>query len=264
MKISVQRLKAFKSCRRFYELRYVEDLVPTVSAEALQTGKKYHAYIDAFFKGEPIEETPTKEYAMFVAFLTYVYPKLRLLETEKKFVYELPNGELVGILDGVEETCFVEHKTTSDTDLEHYEYMLDWDEQILAYMLATGFRKVKYTVIRKPNIRQKKDESDEDFYKRMLEWYQEDTDSKIRLLTLTRTDEEVEEFKNQLISMIDEMQRAKDNHMYYRNNCACNQYGRVCEYASICKHYNKDQPNVNFTRREEVEFNEGDNTKWNF
>ena len=44
-------------------------------------------------------------------------------------------------------------------------------------MLLTGMRKVWYTVCRKPTIRQKKNETDEEFFGRMVAWYDEDTET---------------------------------------------------------------------------------------
>lgn len=269
MTISVQKLKCFKSCRRMYELKYVENLVPVAKSDALETGKKYHDYIDLYFKGEQIEPEPTKEHAMFTAFLKYVAPKLNVVETEKKIAYQIGDDYLVGIVDGMEDGCFIEHKTTGESDMAQYEYMLQWDEQILAYMLMTGFRKVKYTVIRKPTIRLKQNETMEQFYERMIQWYDDDTDNKIREFELTRSDEEIDQFQQSLEQMIAEIRRAEQDKIFYKNQCACHMYNKLCDYASVCPHYDRNQENVNFTHREEVDFfgtteNKGENNLWNF
>jgi hypothetical protein len=115
-------------------------------------------------------------------------------------------------------------------------------------MLLTGKRKVWYTVCRRPTIRQKQNESDEDFYNRMVEWYDTDTDSKIRLLEIERTDDEVEAFKAELMRMIDDMRNASH---FYKNTCHCNMYGRRCEYSSICLHYDPNQQYLEFVKEQE-------------
>lgn len=274
MNISIHRIKTFKSCRRQYQLKYIEELEPMTKTEALESGKRYHDYIDKYYKGEEIEEEPTKEYAMFIAFKKYIAPRIDMKTTEQKFTYKLMRGKnLVGIIDGLGDDHLNEHKTTGETNLEEYLFMLGWDEQILAYMLATGLRKIVYDVLRKPNIRQKVNETDEDFFQRMVDWYDEDTDKKILVATIMRTDEEVETFRQDIVAIAKEMTVANRTKLFYRNTCACNLYNRMCEYAPICLHNDPEYEMANFCKRTPVDFsdatkytnnNEGEKTKWNF
>ena len=252
MNVSISRVKLFKACRRAYELKYIYDLVPVKKAEALETGITYHAMLEELYKeGDFLsaEEEYSKEQAMAVAYKKYIYPRFKVKSAEDWFEYLLPNGDkLIGRTDGItEDGCLVEHKTTSSEITEEYEYNLLWDEQLLGYMLATGTRKVWYTVCRKPNIRQKKDESDEEFFQRMVEWYDTDTPSKIRLLCLHRTDEEVNNFALDLRKTIYEMQHAT---FFYKNCAHCNKWGRRCEYSSICLNYDPEQEYIEFKKRE--------------
>jgi hypothetical protein len=234
-----------------YELKYVEGMKPVVIPEALATGKKYHQIIDDLNNGiMPDTVDFSKERAMAQAYYKYIFPKFHVVESEKWLEYDLLDGDkLVGIADGIaEDGHIVEHKTTGSEITEQYEYNLQWDEQILAYMLMTGKRKVWYTVCRKPTIRQKQNESDEEFYQRMVEWYDTDTDSKIRLLEIFRTDDEVLQFEDDLLMLIRSM---KSDVNYYRNTCHCNQYGRRCEYSSICLHYDPNAEYIDFVKEEE-------------
>ena len=263
MVVSYSKIKAFKSCRRAYDLRYNEGLVPVKPAEAIETGSNYHKLLESMYKGDfdPfMEDEYSKENAMANAYYRYIYPKFKVTETEKKLEYDLGSGDkLIGFADAVAEDGYlVEHKTTSSDITEAYEYQLQWDEQILAYMLMTGMRKVHYTVCRKPTIRQKQDESDEEFWHRMVEWYDTDTDSKIRLLEIYRTDDEVAEYEKALRSIVLEMNIAENQKKhsavltdpYYKNTCQCNMYGRRCEYSSICLHYDPKENYMEFERRE--------------
>ena len=247
MQLSISKIKLFKGCRRAYQLRYVEGLKPVQTSEALETGRTYHKLLEALYNGEEVSIEPTKECAMIVAYSKYIYPKFRVKAAEKYLEYDLGNGDtLIGYADGIaEDGCLVEHKTTGQEISEAYEYDLQWDEQILAYMLMTGARKVYYTVIRKPTIRQKKDESDEEFFQRMVEWYDEYTDAKIRLLTITRTDDEVAQFAINLAAMVKEMKQCDS---YYLNQGWCYKWGKRCEYASVCLHYDPEQEYVEFTK----------------
>lgn len=268
MRISVSKIKAFKACRRLYELRYVERLEPVQKVESLELGSNYHKLLEELNNGADLTGPDyageySKEIAMARAYQKYIYPKFHVIEAEKWLEYPIADGDqFVGIVDAIaDDGHIVEHKTTGQEITEAYEYNLLWDEQILAYMLLTGQRKVWYTVCRKPTIRQKQNETEEEFFHRMVEWYDTDTDSKIRLLEIERTDEEVNQFKEDLMSILLEMKIAENQNKhhsvvsnpYYKNTCHCNAWGRRCEYSSVCLHYdpNQDQEYIEFTKGEE-------------
>ena len=239
-------------------MKYVEMLEPIQKAEALETGSNYHKLIESLYKsgGWLLQRDAggwTKELAMVTAYAKYIYPHFEVSEAEKYVEYDLGNGDtLIGFVDGVTDNGYiVEHKTTGMDITEQYEYNLLWDEQILAYMLMTGMRKVWYTVCRKPTIRIKKNESEEEFFERMVAWYDEDTDSKIRLLEIERTDEEVEQFRQDLEVIKATIQEAVQDKNFYKNTCHCNMYGRRCEYSSICLNYQPNAEYIDFYRKEE-------------
>lgn len=251
MKLSVSRLKLFKACRRAYKLKYIEGLEPVEKAESLRTGISYHEKLEQLYANGDFDSADfSKESAMATAYKKYIYPKVPVKRAEDWVSYPISIAdELIGRVDGIaEDGRLVEHKTTSMDITAEYEYMLQWDEQILAYMLMTGAREIWYTVCRKPTIRQKKNETDEEFFHRMVVWYDEDTESKIKLMLLSRTDEEVEEFKQALETMTAEMNSAKN---FYRNTAHCKRYGRMCEYAPICLYYDPEQEYIEFTKKEE-------------
>lgn len=258
MRFSASKIKAFKSCRRLYELKYIENLVPVEKPQALEIGSNYHKYVEYINSGGKIEGNPafiydcSKELAMAMAYEKYILPKFHVQEAEKWYEKDLGNGNvLVGIVDGISDDGYiVEHKTCSSEITEQYEYNLLWDEQILTYMYLTGMRKIWYTVCRKPTIRQMQKESDADFFNRMLMWYDIDTEKKIRLLEIERCDGEVEQYEEELMMMVDEITHAKH---FYRNTCQCNMYGRRCEYSSVCLYYNPEQEYIDFKKGEEYE-----------
>ena len=256
MKISVTKLKCFESCRYAYKFRYIEGLEPVKKAEALLTGTNYHEKLEHIYKDGFCEiDDYSKESAMALVYEKYIYPKFKVKAAEEWFEYKFGKNKqhtLIGRVDGIADDGYlVEHKTTSATNFEEYEYDLQWDEQILAYMLGCNVRKMWYTVIRKPTIRKKKEETEEDFFDRMCKWYDEDTDSKIRLLEVSRTDEEVKEFEEKLEVIADVMENAEIEDKYlYRNANHCNCWGRRCEYSSICLNYDPNQHYVDFIKKE--------------
>lgn len=258
MRVSISKIKAFKACRKLYELKYIERLEPAETPDALEIGKKYHKFIEELnngadlINGSEYAEDYSKELAMARAYQNYIYPHFHVVEAEKWLEYDLGNGDkLVGIADAIaDDDHIVEYKTVGSDITEQYEYNLLWDEQILAYMLMTGKRKVHYVVCRKPTIRQKQNETDEQFFYRMVEWYDTDTESKIRLLEIERTDDEVAQFLDELMLMVDDMRHAGH---FYRNTCHCNMWGKRCEYSSICLNYDPSQTYIEFVKGEEYE-----------
>lgn len=249
MRASISQIKLFKACRRAYYFKYVEKLESTERADALVTGTNYHSIVeDINNNGDDAEIPHTKEGAMATAYRKYIYPNFKVRAAEEWFEYNLTaRHTLIGRVDGLsEDGRLVEHKTTGMEITEAYEYNLLWDEQLLAYMLATGTRKVYYTICRKPTIRQKKDESDDEFFERMVAWYDTDTESKIRLLKLERSDEEVDAFAEDLAKILDEMETATN---LYKNCGWCNVWGRRCEYSGICLNYNPEETYIGFRKR---------------
>lgn len=249
--LSISRIKLFKACRRAYELRYVEGLVPVQTTESLQTGIGYHEKLEQLYRNGCFDETDwSRESAMAMAYKTYIYPKFKMKVAEEWVNWTDGGVPLIGRVDGIaEDGRLVEHKTTSIDPLE-YEYNLQWDEQILAYMLMSGAREMYYTICRKPTIRQKKDETSEEFFHRMVEWYDTETESKIKLVLVSRTDEEVENFSKEYKDIRDDISLARRYKDFYRNTCHCNAWGRRCEYSSVCLHYDPEQTYVEFRKEE--------------
>lgn len=254
MKVSISRVKLFKACRRAYEFKYVYGLVPVQKAEALETGLGYHAKLEELYRTGDFAADFSKESAMATAYKKYIYPKFHVKAVEDWVEMPLECGNtLVGRIDGMADNGWiVEHKTTSQEIGPEYEYNLFWDEQILAYMALTGSQDIYYTVCRKPTIRIKRGESEEEFFNRMVAWYEEETDKKITLMEIHRPDEEVDNFISDLnyIAYLMELSVRIGPRRMYRNTAYCHCWGRRCEYSSICLNYNPNQEYLEFEKKE--------------
>lgn len=259
MRVSASKIKTFKACRRAYQLKYIYDVVPVETSEALSTGLDYHGKIEAMYRGDhEIIKDLSKTEAMFYAYRKYVYPYVHIapdhVEVDISDTIKIGESglavEIVGRLDGIaEDGALVEHKTVSAEITEQYEYDLGWDEQLLMYMLLTGARKCYYTVCRKPTIRLRKGETEEEFFCRMVAWYDEDTDSKIRLLKVERTDEDIRAFKAELEDILSEMSFCEEfTKHFYKNSLHCFRFGRRCEYAEICQFYDSNADYINYKK----------------
>lgn len=253
-KVSISEIKLFKACRQAWYLKYHEHIEPVEKAENLETGVNYHSKLEDLYAGHLDTSDLSKESAMAKAYEKYIYPKFEVVSTEDWVIKNFDGSSfgMLGRTDGISNGALVEHKTTSETNLEEYEYGLQWDEQILAYMWLTGMRKMWYTIIRKPNIRQKKNESDEEFFNRMVAWYDEDTDTKIKLTEVFRTDEEVMAFAKHAEHIVSEIMKANNglDDEIYRNTMYCTKWGRRCEYAGICLNYNPNEEYAGFVKDE--------------
>ena len=265
MRLSASKVKCYKACKRAYYFRYVEELVPVETAQPLVDGSNYHAMIEQLYKNGWFEadvENNPKIAAMAMAYEKYIYPQFKVKAAEEWFEYNLTDDvQLVGRFDGIaEDGLIVEHKTTSADVDDEYVYNLQWDEQILTYMLASGKNEMYYTVCKKPTIRQKQSETAEQYYERCCAWYAEETDKKIRVIKVTRSEQEVANHKAALKYIVGCMEDDenlskgecfKDEFIYYRNCSQCTAYGRKCEFASICLDYNPKLEYVEFKKKEE-------------
>lgn len=260
MKISASKVKCYKACKRAYYFRYVEELVPVETAQPLVDGSNYHSMLEQLYKEgwyqADVENNP-KIAAMAAAYEKYIYPQFKVQAAEETFEYKLSdNVELVGRFDGIaEDGLIVEHKTTSADVDDEYIYNLQWDEQILTYMLVSGKNEMYYTVCKKPTIRQKQSETAEEYYDRCCAWYAEDTDKKIRVIKVTRNEKEVQEHYAALCYIAncmkeDETSKGSSRTVFYRNCSNCTAYGRKCEYASICLDYDPKLEYVEFKKKE--------------
>lgn len=253
MKASISRIKLFKSCRKAYYFKYVQSLEPVEKSNALSIGSNYHELLEKLYNENTliVDGNFSKEMAMAMAYKKYIFPKFKVKSVEEWKEVEIGKHCLIGRVDGIaDDGCLVEHKTTSLDIGESYEYNLLWDEQILAYMYMTGARKVYYTVCKKPTIRQRSNETDEAFYERMVEWYDVDTEDKIRVMTIERTDEEVEQFVKDFQRICDDMEEAEKSDNFYKCTNNCSQWGSRCEYSSICLNFDPDQEYVEFYKKE--------------
>lgn len=247
MNVSISRIRLFKACRQAYKFRYIEKLRPVKTAESLETGLSYHEKIEDLYKMGVVDVTDkSKESAMAVAYMKYIYPRLDVVSVEEWKTKKINSkNSLLGRVDGIaKDGLVVEHKTTSMAINAEYEYYLQWDEQVKTYMFLTGTNAMYYTVCRKPTIRQKKNETDDEFFQRMVDWYDEDTDSKIRILLITCSDEEINEFVSETNEVLNEM----EDPIIYRNTRYCNCWGRHCEYSGICLSYDPEQEYIEFIK----------------
>lgn len=250
MNLSNSAIQCFKSCRRLYELKYIEGITPVQIANALERGRSYHEKLESVLMGMDFEWNDPKTDAMAYAFKEIILPKIGHVEAVEEWFEKplLTGGTIVGRCDGrLKDGTLVEHKTTSSDLDDAYIAGLQNDEQILTYMWAYGVNHILYTVCKTPMIRQKKDETEDEFRERCIEWYNTDTELKIGTIDVYRSPEEIAEFEDALALMDEEISSCKN---FYRVPSHCMKWGRPCEYMSICRNYDPEMEYIGFERRD--------------
>ncbi|GEM_PF-2712346 len=230
--LTASQVRAYKSCRRLYELQFIDCLKPIEEYEPYAVGRNYHSKISSIVKTGEFEKTNDKTDAMAQAFKNFILPKIVCDKTETEFKTRLCQGiYLKGKVDGISKgNIVIEHKTMYGAAGEDFEEKLKIDDQIMIYMIGTGANELIYTVCQKPTIKLRQNESNEDYIKRCYEWYDE---SKTSIYKIRKTDKELAEKKAELIRIAKEIRRGK---YWHRNPYNCKVL--ACVYDKICENYN--------------------------
>jgi hypothetical protein len=140
----------------------------------------------------------------------------------------------------------VEHKTTGDLSVNYVE-RLPLDDQIHQYVRGAqhDFGKVEgvvYNVVMKSRLRQKKQESFEQFVRRVQGQYEEDPSKFFYRERLKLPKWSLERFDRELAVCAAEISRARNEgeSAFYMNTNQCYGYG-VCPYAPLCSTRNPEE-----------------------
>lgn len=232
MILSASRIRCYKECRRKYFISYVKGLVPVETSAALEIGLAFHDYLERVIveDGKARIEPYDVPSAMAQVWQKSVYPRFQFdaQAVEKPFDYQIGKHTIVGRYDALsEQGTPVEHKTTSLSTIE-FMNRLFLDEQAKTYCLAAGKDVILYDIMKKPTIRQKKDETETEFAERCVRWYDENPDA-IETHQAVFTHRELFEHEQMLRKIADEMEQCD---FFYRNPSACSFWS--CPFESIC------------------------------
>lgn len=195
--LTSSRMTTFLNCPRQHYYRYELGLRQVEDADALRFGTAFHfaleerakgAKFDDLFKLEDIEtETDAKIYGLVGGYyraydgdadeIAHMKPEIEFgpdpICGSRTFFGAGKIDGLAGLKDG--RVALVEHKTTGEdiSDGADYWLRLSFNPQLYKYWIALADRgivpdTVIYDVIRKPTIRPKKDETVQDYAKRIL------------------------------------------------------------------------------------------------
>lgn len=175
---------------------------------------------------------------------------LEWIESEMEWKIPLGNGRFqVGKSDGIVRhkrwghLFLYEFKTAADRSQESYLHRLEVDRQISSNIIAAKAKGydvhgVLYDIAWKPGIRRltgrktKPDETDDEFLNRYDKALQEGQSFTRKFIY--RDDKQIEEHQKDLFGQYSALELATQTNNFYRNTHACDDFGRLCPYFSLC------------------------------
>lgn len=167
-----------------------------------------------------------------------------VVEAEGAFKIDLPGGwtyhgktDLVVREKKTKKLKLVEHKTAGKLDVA-YIAKLPLDNQILGYAWGKTMQKmplegVIYNVTKKPLIRQRQNESINEFYRRVEQEYTDRPEEYFYRESLTFGRQDIDQFSDELKQFTREIDKAHDEEFFYKNPSQCTAMG-VCAFMKLC------------------------------
>lgn len=269
--LTASRMASFLSCPRKHFWRYEVGLRRATDTDALRFGSAWHAAMEARWQGLDCtmafdraikDKTELDELqvatlsGLLAAYYTwYKHDPIKTVHPEVEFRHALAGSrtfDCAGKIDGLavlhdERLALVEHKTAGcDIGPESdYWLRLKGNGQVMQYVLAAralgwDVEVVIYDVTRKPAIRQKQNETPEQFGDRLAADAQERPDFYFARREVPILDDDLAEFEvqrqvlaRQILSCRGESRRAhRPEHGWPRNvgEMTC----KYCDYAGFC------------------------------
>ena len=199
IKLTYSSFNLYGKCPQAYKYRYVEgigNLKKDTPANALRFGSIVHAGLERIWKGVEIDRVIAEVCEGFEVDQNDTSDKgiedLKALACVRKYAatwqavdaekytavetevpWELKNfkGQVDGVITdkSTGKRVLLEHKTAARVDDDYFAVKLQMDLQIRIYCKAMKCDKVLYDVIKKPMVRQRKDEAPESFIERYYE-----------------------------------------------------------------------------------------------
>ena len=278
LELSPSQAAIARACWKKYYWKYIEGLEPIKRDVKLTLGGVVHEAFDEFYNGhsetdilteiknkfdqeisrltEPgdVEKMIIAKYTAVGMWAYYPYKNkndFQEIHSEEEFSIsfgrKVRGVRLRGRVDGrvKKENCWWvrEVKTTSNAAL--FEKQLDVADQATGYVYALrklGFDVVgvMYDLIRKPLLRQRAQESVDDFGKRIMADYKERPDEYYTRPYTYRTHVDLKHYEEDMIDLAREIRDHRRRGLWRRNPDACWRFNRECEFKKICFQENPD------------------------
>lgn len=209
--------------------------------------KAYHVGGDIQLDGDPVESAMMAGYH-----IRWKDSGLNVVAHDTQFYNDLSEGEhgpvrarMVGELDAVAEDqngtrVVLEFKTTSE-DISpgsaYWKRILQVDPQATTYLMAAkklGITQIVWDVLRKPELRLKKNETQTGFYERICEDIASRPEHYYQRATVVRLDTDREEFIRDVTGYVHLIQECQRTGNTPRNPDSCMKWNRECEFLGVC------------------------------
>ena len=255
---SHSRINTFKRCPKLYEYQYINNLKPLGDNKNLFLGSIVHKGIELRSSMEVLKyidemNIPSSDEmeTTIVLGLAIIDAYLEKFNTDGKLTHELHfvvkldgKYEFQGYIDGLEEVedgyWLHEYKTAGRVDKNYVDKLL-FDDQVNRYIhvvknglieelkLEKPILGIKYRVMKKPQIRLKKNEEIMDFRKRLVEKMSEE--GYVEEYILTPSDDDM---NDTILDTIQDIKTIESTCRYSKTLSACTTYGR-CPYMELCR-----------------------------
>lgn len=275
--LTYSNISMYLTCPRKFKYRIQDYLVPIDRDEtALRIGSNYHDLLERLYKKESVvdildhlesvyslrESAPdmVQEFcrlkAMFLAYTSHYagQDNFKVLGVEENITGPIKNpdsagtsqsftfkGKVDGLIQDAEGRCLFEHKTTAKLDSGYIKRVVSFDIQIALYAHFLGVDRVLYNVIQKPSIRFRKNDTEELYVERLLEWYEEHPGCFFRE-EITITPEDKRQALKTLWSVSQKILLDRRADYFVQSPGNCQKFNRFCEYYELC--CSKDNPIV--------------------
>ena len=261
--ISASGLSMFRNCPMSFYYKYIAGFKPlgVQDTEQLQMGKIFHSILE----GEPIDYGLDRKTQLSIeASADYIRNRYviqsigsTIAEVSDNTIteYQLENDGFTGFIDLVVQDddgdTLIDYKYVASLDYAE-GYKIGDQTKLYPYLYTnqTG-RPVKQMVflcVVKPTIRLRREETEEEYFERIQEWYGDFT-CRVKEVVINR--EELDELAQELADDLLYIRHMIDNAMFYRNNGSCNKYGQNCQFYPIC--YKEKDWNMLYIKREDDE-----------
>ena len=246
-KLSASGLSMFRSCPMSFYYKYIRGIVRVEDTDtpSLRIGKMFHSILE----GEPLDYIFDDKLLMSIeASADFVLNEYKVKELGNRTIgelaknsikeYELSIDNFIGYIDLViqedDGDTLIDYKYVASLDYVD-SYQLSDQTKLYPYLYTkqTG-RKVKqftYICVVKPTIRQKKDESREAYFERIVEWYGNKEDS---IATVFIGKDKLDKLELEIKQDLHFFKHMIDNDIFYRDTGSCTKYNSKCAYYPIC------------------------------
>jgi len=239
--LHASEMSLYLRCPRAWSHAYVDRRVAKETDRNLSIGTQVHKWLQEWWILQNWLVYPEDPIARACCIGYHAYwgePDLKNVEVELPWSAEVGGVPCAGTLDAIGtdddgHVVIVEHKTTGHDITPgsvYWRQRVTADVQVSMYLAAFPDATVVYDVIRKPSLRLKKDETEDQFVTRCVVAMADEPDKYFQRQTVVRLEHEHKAFAED-VRLIDDRRRLP---FQPRATGACFDYGKRCPYWGVC------------------------------